>query len=190
MVATTENNAFAVTNLMILNLVSAFSYTNGNRITSLHTTEPFSIKPVYFWMYNKPQPYLNKFAKFVNLYTQHGITTDLLSRGLEKDFPEYQHKSSYRQIYEDLGPQVLTMDHMEIAFIFSLCPLILSFLSFLGELFIFWIKKKFKRRQEKKNYEKQFKKATRLEKAMKIIEKSNRLVNKNEVKNNHEIRHC
>lgn len=41
---------------------------------------------------------------------------------------------------ESIGPQVLTMDHMEVAFIASLLPLTLAISAFMTEVSIRWIK--------------------------------------------------
>jgi hypothetical protein len=53
-----------------------------------------------------------------------------------------------RRINEDIGPQVLTTDHLEIAFIFCFAPLCLCLIVFIGELGIARIH--LRRRKKKK----------------------------------------
>lgn len=43
---------------------------------------------------------------------------------------------------EDIGPQVLTMDHLEVCFLIILLPMVLAFISFAGEILHAWLIKK------------------------------------------------
>lgn len=51
---------------------------------------------------------------------------------------------------EDIGPQVLTMDHLGIGFLACLVPLTMSCVAFLGEVLIGWYFRRILRRKMKK----------------------------------------
>lgn len=105
-------------------------------------------------------PYFDIFDDLINIFAHHGFTNYQFDHS--SVFKYLKFSSSYKLKLEALGPQVLTMDHLEIAFIFSLCPLILSFVAFFGELLTFWLQKRRERRQEEKEYKKSFRKALKL----------------------------
>lgn len=49
-------------------------------------------------------------------------------------------KVSWKEKAEDIGPQVLTMDHMAVALIASLLPLTLAVIAFIAEVSVNWMK--------------------------------------------------
>lgn len=122
-------------------------YTNGIGVTSLHVSEPFKLSQYALCFYGDA-PYIDTFGNLINSFAQHGITNKIIEDS--KVYSNYKLTSHYQQNEEKVGPEVLTMNHMEIAFIFSLLPLLLGFLAFLSELLMFRIEKKLEKRREKK----------------------------------------
>lgn len=57
---------------------------------------------------------------------------------------EFQNNDRKRTV-EDIGPQVLTMDHLEIGFMICLVPLTFSVIAFFAELLIKYLKILFKK---------------------------------------------
>lgn len=46
-----------------------------------------------------------------------------------------------KKVHEEIGPQVLTMDHLGLGFVFCIVPLFIALFVFIGELAYFWGKK-------------------------------------------------
>lgn len=71
---------------------------------------------------------------------------DLASGGLIDFWIESEIGSSgQKHIEEVIGPQVLTMDHLEIGFKICIVPMILSILAFIAELCIKYFREFFSR---------------------------------------------
>lgn len=49
-------------------------------------------------------------------------------------------KKEWKVKVDEIGPQVLTMDQMEVAFLVSLLPLVLAMMAFIAEVSVSWKK--------------------------------------------------
>lgn len=64
---------------------------------------------------------------------------DLIGRMVSGGFFNFWKSSSLLKLKaEDIGPQVLTMDHMEVAFLASLLPFTLAIFCFVAEVSVHW----------------------------------------------------
>jgi hypothetical protein len=74
-----------------------------------------------------------------------GITNYLLN---SEEGLEGRGETNFKE--EDIGPQVLTMEHLELAFYICLAPLALCLVVFIGEVFVFWISGGYEKRRKVK----------------------------------------
>lgn len=66
----------------------------------------------------------------------------MVSSGLvQKFFLDHINPKGRNEKEDQIGPQVLTMDDLEVAFLICGMPLALSLAVFIGELSIFWLKR-------------------------------------------------
>lgn len=81
------------------------------------------------------------FSPFFEVFNQR--IGELVTSGLtDYWFKNELNPQEKKRIVEDIGPQVLTMDHLEIGFIVCLVPLTLSFIIALIEISISILKRK------------------------------------------------
>lgn len=164
-ISRTENHAFGVGTVDNLHFLPSLFYAEGIGTHSILASEPHRLGQKAYCFFGQ-RPYFDIFSKFINLHVQYGII-DKWGRDHNADLKNHAAgRTTYKQKLEDLGPQVLTMDHMEVAFMFSLFPLIFSFVAFLWELLVFWIQKRIEIRKQEKEYEKKFRKAIKLNKKL------------------------
>lgn len=70
------------------------------------------------------------------------IVVNLQSSGLvERDIQNFMNPKGIKRKIDDIGPEVLTFEHLEIGFIFCLFPLFLSLIAFIGELCLHRVEK-------------------------------------------------
>lgn len=76
------------------------------------------------------------FSPFFETFNERIL--DFLSNGIiEHWFGEYENAQDFkRKVIIDIGPQVLTMEHLEIGFIFCLVAAMFSFIAFICEHFV------------------------------------------------------
>lgn len=74
------------------------------------------------------------------LYENFNIELEQMhSNGLAPKFlNDFIYPKGRIQKTDEIGPQILTMDDLNVAFLFCCVPLILSAIAFVGELFVFW----------------------------------------------------
>lgn len=84
------------------------------------------------------------FPPFSPFYeTFNKMIGDLITSGLMDYWHEVFMNPKGLKITEDeIGPQVLTMDHLEICFVICFIPIVLSLLAFFYEIIIFKLKAK------------------------------------------------
>jgi hypothetical protein len=91
-------------------------------------------------MFAPGTPFLEVFNDLIHKLTSAGI--------IEQWVKSYFHPAGKFKVNDKIGPQVLTMDHLEIGFLVCLIPLILSLAAFIAEIsagkvlkHLIWIKK-------------------------------------------------
>lgn len=110
-----------------------------------HGTSPIvcsTEKLISFWL-GLLFPEFNPFYEEFNQNIEHMMSAGLPDYWTREIFNSRGRK---RKAAEDVGPQVLTLEHLEDAFMVSFVPLIGSFISFICELFIPLVGKKLKSR--------------------------------------------
>lgn len=137
-IAEPENRATTIGTPLILDLITN-QYRNG--ITSLSMVKE-SIGMLCFGFAFQPfSPFYDTLNRKVMHLIESGIT----------DYWIIKHNFG-RSLFkiEEIGPQVLTMEHLEVGFIVSIAPLFISLLSFFLEITVHQFKK-FLDKSKKKN---------------------------------------
>lgn len=66
----------------------------------------------------------------------------MVSNGLTQKFiADYWNPQGFNRGEDQIGPQVLTLDDLGVAFQICCIPLALSLAAFAGEIFVFWLKR-------------------------------------------------
>lgn len=87
-----------------------------------------NIKTSYIGLYYKP------YSPFFEAFNEK--TLRLVEAGLTEKWANIVMKKKDFVVIDEIDPQVLTMDHLEIGFLVCLFPLVLSIVTFIGELLI------------------------------------------------------
>lgn len=102
--------------------IESQKYRSGQ--TSLHALDQ-KVENLYIGVTFEPfNPFFEDFNEKIN---------QMLSSGLF-DYWLYSNYKLKNNVVEDIGPQVLTMDHLGVAFIACSLPLLLAIAAFLGEV--------------------------------------------------------
>lgn len=83
----------------------------------------------WFYRFN---PFFDQMNELIGRMVSGGLFRKWLS--------ENREENKLRSKIEDIGPEILTMDHMEVAFIASLLPLTLALTAFFVEIFVHCVK--------------------------------------------------
>lgn len=105
-------------------------YRSGH--SSLHSLEEIKIVAHVGVTFQRFTPFYEQVDELIGRLITGGFFKRWLLQHL--DFKDSKVK------IEDIGPQVLTMDQMEVAFIASLLPLTLALTAFFMEVFVQWMK--------------------------------------------------
>ena len=108
----------------LLQKIHANDYRYG--ISSLLTLDSNYLLAFKCFAYNMQSPFYEIFTNFTSYAFDGGLLL---------------WKKYRKPLEEDPGPQILSMDHLGIGFLFCLVPLTLSIIAFICELFIFWVPK-------------------------------------------------
>lgn len=84
-----------------------------------------------FWVHTFPEfsPYTEDFNELLGR---------IVSSGFNDNWKMFEEQITFKKKeIEEIGPQVLTMDHLSVGFIACCCPLVLSLLAFVMEVTIF-----------------------------------------------------
>jgi hypothetical protein len=139
-VAEPSNKAVTVAFDGFINRVTQ-KYRSG--LTSLIVLDE-PIKKVFFGIvFNEFNPFYETVNEKIIRLFEAGLTDLFLVRHLFN----FEKKKRFN---EEIGPQVLTMDQLEIAFIFCFAPFALCLACFIGEFAVAWITTK-KRKKKKKS---------------------------------------
>lgn len=120
-----------------LQFVYALNKKHRSGMSSLHILEDIA-RVVYVGSVFKPfSPFYEEFNELIGRMISSGLFNLWKS--------EFTLKKDYAVRVEEIGPQVLTLDQMEVAFMISLLPLSLAMVAFLVEIFVHWMKVVFPR---------------------------------------------
>lgn len=127
MVSKPENKLCVFDNKHIYDIIHQKKYRSG--ISSLHILE----RPTSLTFYGIP---LKPYSPFNHLLND--IVLRLAAAGIfENDYKNFYYSNGHkRTLQEDIGPQVLTMEHVEIGFLVCLIPCFLSIVAFVLECLI------------------------------------------------------
>lgn len=107
--------------------IEAFYYRSGHH--SLHIVGQTIYDVQYGSIFRRFHPFYESFNDMALKIISNGIVSHLtrmqIVRGGEFD----------KKLVDDLGPQILTMDHLDVAFIACTLPFILEVVAFVGEIF-------------------------------------------------------
>lgn len=124
------NKATALFSPTLLYLVNNFIHRSG--FSSLELLGETFIKTPVSLMFPYHSPLVEIFNEKIH---------QMLSNGLIYHIEEsFTNPKGLIQKLEEIGPQVLTMEHLVIGFLICLCPLMLSVLVFVGELSVFKVR--------------------------------------------------
>lgn len=126
-VAEPQNKAVTFGPIQQLKLIHEFRYRDG--ISSLQMLETNYV--VTFWCiaFNSFSPFYEVLNNLTTLAFETGLTKVWLSKFYFKKNPKF----------EPTGPQVLTIEHLGIGFLFCLVPLTISAIVFLCEITSVWV---------------------------------------------------
>lgn len=128
------NKATTLMSPYFLSYVNAKSYRSGfSSIEMLGGEQVYSLPMAVMFPYFSPL--FEAFNEKISLMLSNGLI----------DYWRYKLFSGERLKikFDEIGPQVLTMDHLAIGFLFCLLPMTLSILAFVGEIVVFQVKSKF-----------------------------------------------
>lgn len=80
------------------------------------------------YVFKPYSPFYETFNAKIGLLNSNGVLPQI-----EKD---YLNPLGFTRHDDEIGPQVLTLDHLGVAFLISLCPLLTATLVFLCEVFV------------------------------------------------------
>jgi hypothetical protein len=104
-----------------MNHINSYLYVHG--LSSLKMMkQQTGVIPLSFWMY-RGNPLIEPYNEIIGRLRDAGITEYWIN---------FDRKKSEK--IDDLGPQILDMNHLEVCFYVCMFPLIFAFLAFFGEL--------------------------------------------------------
>ena len=135
-VAEPSNRATTETNLGFINYLESLFKSGASSLTVLEDDYKLIFKGVVFLNYS---PFLETYNEMLGWMEDFGFMAYWRKRFVE-DKPI---------IVEEIGPQVLTMDHLGIGFLACCIPLVFCIATFIGELIYSRFQQKFDRRYRK-----------------------------------------
>lgn len=125
-----SNKATTVFSQTVMSINSNQLYRSG--IPSVAMMEKTLVTMLHGYLFPYFSPILEQFNEIVHL---------LLSNGLIYYWDDIVvNPKGLKMKQEEIGPQVLTMDHLTVGFLACLCPVIFSILVFIGEVLLFKVK--------------------------------------------------
>lgn len=126
LVAEPDNKAFKVNFAEFVQYLHNTKYRSG--VSSLITLDDTLMTAQYSLVYTYNCPYAEMLDRKTTQFLEGGFSTHW--------YKEIFNPTDMKRELEDIGPQVLTMDHLEIGFIVWLVPVLLCILVFIIEIAI------------------------------------------------------